>query len=358
MPIEEITATFAATLLGVVLGIPSAFWIDRKMKQRKLREKAVSVLSGLKEEINHNLSLLKQIQNQLQPNTVIYFNMDVNTWRATSLQEFEGVISHDLLRHIYRIYYEYEHLSRKINVQFSMHYSVVRAMTTYGAERATIVQAILNHAAPLEKESEELVNEINTELTRLSQRFGSNTKSSQKTEIIQDMEKRREHLDNMFGIALVLLGILSAAEFQYFLALYPLQNPPTVPLAYLYYLLRVNTAPFVVLIISWLVKETYSDAFKPTSKMLFTEFCWDFFCFTLFYYLLVLIGGFEIGIALSLFLTFLMILAITWAYGRASPVIEGGSMRDYYTKHKWIALRYGVVFVGSYVLLVALVYSW
>lgn len=125
-------------------------------------------MSSLKEEVSHNVDLLKQMQAELQPDTMIYYNLDMNTWRSTSLQEFEGIISHELLRKIFRIYYEYEHMSRKIDTQFNMHYSVVRVTTGYLQERKNIVEAILSHASTLEKESKELIKAMETELKRLS----------------------------------------------------------------------------------------------------------------------------------------------------------------------------------------------
>lgn len=169
MTIEDILLRFLAPLFGVLFGIPFAFLIDRKTRERSRRERAIAILSALKEEINHNVSLLGQIQGELIPQSMIYYNMDVNTWRATSLEEFEGVISHKLLRHLFRIYYEYEHMSRKIDTQFNMHYSVVRAMKTYSQERKVIVGAILTHASTLEKESEQLPKEMDTELTKVSE---------------------------------------------------------------------------------------------------------------------------------------------------------------------------------------------
>ena len=56
----------------------------------------------------------------------------------------------------------------KIDTQFSMHYSVVRAMDEYRKERKAIVASILAHASALEKESEQLLREIEAELSRLS----------------------------------------------------------------------------------------------------------------------------------------------------------------------------------------------
>jgi len=168
MLLEDILFNSLATLLGVVIGIPVALWIDRKTRKSAQREKAEAVLSALKEEINHNVDLLKQIQEELKPDIMITYNLDMNTWRATSLQEFEGIISHELLRKIFRIYYEFEHMSRKIDTQFNMHYSVVRATNVYLQEREKVVDSILSHASILEKEGKELVKEIEAELKKLS----------------------------------------------------------------------------------------------------------------------------------------------------------------------------------------------
>lgn len=180
MEFVDVLLRFIAPLLGVLFGIPFAFWIDRKTRERSKRETAVAVLSALKEEINHNVGLLEQIQNELRPNSMIYYNLDMNTWRAMSLEEFEGIVSRKLLRHIYRIYYEYEHLSRKIDTQFTMHYSVVRAMDTYIKERERIVGAIQTHVKPLHKESKQLIGEMETEVKRLSKNQTKDKKEGQR----------------------------------------------------------------------------------------------------------------------------------------------------------------------------------
>ena len=169
-----------------------------------------------------------------------------------------------------------------------------------------------------------------------------------KTGQVEKMERRRERLDSLFEIALVLLGILSASEFQYFLT--------TEEEALHFYALKVFTVPFVVLIVFWLLKELISDMLRPDVKMLFTEFCWDFLSFTLFYYLLGIYGGFQIGVALSFVLSMILNFVVMWAYSRASPVKTGDrSMYNYYKSAKWMLLRGIVVFVGAYMLLVVIV---
>ena len=166
---EDIAIQFVATLFGVLIGIPTAFWLDRRITASHEKEKAKTVLTALKAEIKHNLELLKQMQREftMAPVVILYYNMDMNTWRGTSLEDFEGIIKHEILRQIFTIYYEYEHLSRKIDAQFSMHYGVVRAMDIYLEERKRIVRAILVHASQLEKATEQLTSGIEGELKRL-----------------------------------------------------------------------------------------------------------------------------------------------------------------------------------------------
>jgi len=177
---------------------------------------------------------------------------------------------------------------------------------------------------------------------------------SKDTGQVDKMEKRKERLDSLFEIALVLLGILSAAEFQYFLT-------TTEDTGIHLYALKVFTTPFVIMIGFWLVKEIFGDTLRSDFKMLLTEFCWDFWSFTLLYYLLVLTtglqyGGLQIGVIFPLVLSLLLICTIMWAYRRASPVETGDrSMYNYYKSARWRFLRWVVIIVVAYVLLLQIV---
>jgi len=104
------------------------------------------------------------------------------------------------------------------------------------------------------------------------------------------------------------------------------------------------------------VKELSSDVLRPDAKMLLTEFCWGFWSFTLFYYLQGIYGGSEVGKWLSFGLSIAMTCAVMWAYRRASPVETGDrSMYNYYKSPKWIALRWFIVFLVAYMLLLRIV---
>jgi len=75
----EFLPEFLATIIGVALGIPIALWIDRKIRVKHQREEAISVLSALKDEIAHNIGLLKQIQQELsEPSNVIFYTLDLS----------------------------------------------------------------------------------------------------------------------------------------------------------------------------------------------------------------------------------------------------------------------------------------
>jgi hypothetical protein len=169
MAIEDITIQFIATLSGVLLGIPVALWIDRMITKSHEKEKATFVLTALSQEITHNLELLGQIQRELQPVTMIYYNLDMNTMRVVSLADFEGIINQELLKRIFRIYYEYEHLNRKIDNQFSMHYSAIRQTAQYNTERGTIIGSILAQITYVKTDTEQLIKDIQTEIERLKE---------------------------------------------------------------------------------------------------------------------------------------------------------------------------------------------
>ena len=160
-------------------------------------------------------------------------------------------------------------------------------------------------------------------------------------------ERRGERLDGLFEIGLILLSILSAAEFEYALVT---ENPTLHA-----YALRVFTVPVIVLILFWLIKELSEGVLRNDLRMLLSEFCWDFWSFTLFFYLLLIFGQ-GIGISLSFILSLGMIALVTLAYNRASPIEDGDrSMRDYFKSRRWSAARWIVVFGGSYVLLLLIV---
>jgi hypothetical protein len=159
------------------------------------------------------------------------------------------------------------------------------------------------------------------------------------------MAQRREKLDHLYELGLVLLGILSAAEFQYYLAVEQKE--------FFGYSLWVFTAPFIVLIVFWLIREIFSDITEKAILKLLTDFCWSFWGVTLLYYLIVLGAGYSVYYLLAL--SILLILFVTNAYDRAFAKEEDIGLRDYFKKYKWILVARWPVFFGAYLLLLCIV---
>ena len=161
------------------------------------------------------------------------------------------------------------------------------------------------------------------------------------------MTQRLEQLDRSYEFGLILLGILSASELQYFLTV----DPESVFL----YALRVFTMPFIFLIAFWLIKEIFSDVTGRTVRMLFTDFCWSLWSFTLFYYLLALLGGYQISVYALFAFSMLLFSCVLWAYERAFAEEEGTSVRERVKRLSWILIARYIVFVGAYLLLLSIV---
>jgi len=179
-----------------------------------------------------------------------------------------------------------------------------------------------------------------------------NSRAAQGAVIDALPEGRRERLDRLFDIALVLLGILSASELQILTAMATYEQETAANLSYL---LRIFTMPLLVLIIAWIAKEIFRNEMSANHRMIATEFCWNLWGFTLFYYLVVYVFATVVpqisqyGVYLSLGLTFLLIFFIQRAYKKVYT-----SMTDYFGRSKWAIYRF-VAFFVAYIVVVLLV---
>jgi len=158
---------------------------------------------------------------------------------------------------------------------------------------------------------------------------------------------QRKRIDDLFNYALVLLGILSAAEFQYLIS--------TESEKLFHYILRIHTIPFFLLIIFWLVKELYKDILTIYFDLILTEFLWNFWSFTLFFYLLFIYGAEPPMIYLLLLFAFLLIIMIVFAYMKASQTsFSKNIIKKFYKNPEWIVIRI-FTFICAYMLLILII---
>ena len=164
---EHIITGFASEFLAVVLGLYLGINLDRYIQERKGKETKSSILKAIKDEIECNKEHLTQIQKNLAtPSTIIFYTLSLGTWKSTSEKMLDSIKNQELVRDISRIYFEYEHMCRKIDVQLQSAYSIERASPYYMKFRKDLVKAIMTHAEMLLKMSDLVLIEIDKELSK------------------------------------------------------------------------------------------------------------------------------------------------------------------------------------------------
>ena len=159
----DFTANFIATILGLLLGIPIALWLDRMIVRRHQKEEAKNVLSAFKDELSHNLKLIGYVREQLGRDLVVS-KLDLSTWEA--IADKLGILdNYELIGVISRIHHEYKLINREIDAEFQARFTKVPEKYP-GELRGTINKTIRMHCNSLEKETKELIKEIETELQK------------------------------------------------------------------------------------------------------------------------------------------------------------------------------------------------
>lgn len=153
----------------------------------------------------------------------------------------------------------------------------------------------------------------------------------------------KEKLAGIFETALVLLGVLSATEFQFLSVVFGGQTA-----------LKFVTMPYVIMLLLWIFKEMFKfNIFSKEVSLLITELCWELWCLTFAYYLLFLfilmvpslsILSFLDSMVIGLATYGLLLLAHYYAYRN--------EVLYYYTTNKWKSIRFLFVAIGAVIMLV------
>jgi hypothetical protein len=160
---QNLVSTLLATILGVVFGIPVAFFIDRKITQwqekneitkqkNALIQRKKQLLQLLSETLQKNLKLVEQMENQVKPEYVIFYNVDTLLLESTSSIRYEIIDDLNLNRQIDSIRYELLHLHRKVELQLEIEYTVFKAMGNYMTTRTELIGAIIAHIPRVKQE--------------------------------------------------------------------------------------------------------------------------------------------------------------------------------------------------------------
>ncbi len=154
----DLTKQLLAAFFGVMWGILAAFYVNEKTSQSKNIEKRNILKNSLIENLDKNLGLIRQMEKELLTN-VIFYNVDLSQWPLFS-ENIHLLENNELRSDIFTIFFSLQHLSRKVDRQFEMHYSSFRATKNYAHDRDILVNAIVAHIGVLKPMIVDAINKL------------------------------------------------------------------------------------------------------------------------------------------------------------------------------------------------------
>jgi putative flippase GtrA len=177
---EDFIVQAAATLLGVICGIPVALWLNKQYSTFKKKDERKTLIGFLKENLEDNQRILKEMQHKFASNFVVLEYLNIGSWPLFS-QKINILNNFELQRKIIRTYYNLEQLSRKIDRQFEMHFSTFRAMQSYPQDKEHLKMSIMGQIGMVNTEIEEILKEIPKQINLISiKRFGKGERKNGK----------------------------------------------------------------------------------------------------------------------------------------------------------------------------------
>lgn len=169
------------TLIGMVIGILFALYINRlilksqekkeRLKEEKTKKwKVLNILKSIEVEIKNNIDILRTIESDL-PKMAIFYHLDLSAWKSFPLAEIYSIDNIELIKGLSWLYYEYEYIQRKIDIQFQMHYSSFRAINDYKNIRDVFAQKIIEHTRLVAIQSSYVYSQIKSEIKTIETRI-------------------------------------------------------------------------------------------------------------------------------------------------------------------------------------------
>lgn len=161
-----------ATLIGVALGIPLGLWVNRQASQFQRRQeekqatqRKLAVLKALQEEVGHNLALLNQLEGELKSNQVPFYSLDTDRWGFLGGELAQIVSPETVLTRVSRLYFEFDHMKRKIDALFELFANPLMATSTFWKQRySTLSGSILAHLPPTKQLCDEVLDLLKEEI--------------------------------------------------------------------------------------------------------------------------------------------------------------------------------------------------
>jgi hypothetical protein len=163
-----------ATVTGIALGIPLGLWLNRstnklqrQQEEARAKERRLRLLKALQKEVEHDQELLNQLESELKSSKVPLYSLDIDMWEFVGGQVAETISSEELLTHTSRLYFEFDHMKRKIDALFQLFANPVMGASSLWKQRFTeLSDSILAHLPSTKELCREVLNLLKDEVKK------------------------------------------------------------------------------------------------------------------------------------------------------------------------------------------------
>ena len=163
-----------ATVIGVGLGIPLGLWLNRRagklqrqQEEARTKQRGLWLLKALQEEVEHNQELLSQLEGELKKGEVPLYSLDTDMWEFVGGQVAESISSEKILTRASRLYFEFDHMKRKIDALFQLFANPMMGASSLWKQRFTALSgSMLAHLPPTKKLCKEVLHLLKDEVKK------------------------------------------------------------------------------------------------------------------------------------------------------------------------------------------------
>ena len=121
----EFWQNLVTTILGAIIGILIALWLDRLIQKKHREERKSQILQSLLSTLRQNMEILNQdLKVLMEGGNIVYyetFNVNLLLLNAATPVAFEYITDVKFLDKISKVQYHLEHLHLKIKTIFEVH---------------------------------------------------------------------------------------------------------------------------------------------------------------------------------------------------------------------------------------------
>jgi hypothetical protein len=165
----------AATVIGVLIGVPFALWLNRlnvthaeKVRAAAERARIVEGLASLGRSLDGNLRRLQAVvQERARDQMFFPLVLDVSTWEAVGVQLVGSLNDPDLLSRLAHHYDRLEQLRRLNEHIFEVTVGVASALATAETVRKALAEEYTTEARELTADCAGLIDKVSIASQRL-----------------------------------------------------------------------------------------------------------------------------------------------------------------------------------------------